>query len=180
MASLSSHHYAVFARPLGDRRDPCQTAQGGVISSLQSIEGFCEQRGEDDPSHSRQGCEDLPRHAAFSSWPVLLRRNEPGGQSIELAMRLPELVIDEPDARGERLDMRGCGLGCSGGDLHRRLAQHVQDMRGVEASMRLRFRTLATVASRTRIALWGVGAISHRSSSHSAPRSLSRSSIAGK
>ena len=49
-------------------------------------------------------------------------------------MRLPELVIDEPDARGERLDMRGCGLGCSGGDLHRRLAQHVQDMRGVEAS----------------------------------------------
>jgi len=59
MASLSSHHYAALARPLGDRRDPCQTAQGGVISSLQSIEGFCEQRGEDDPSHSRQGCEDL-------------------------------------------------------------------------------------------------------------------------
>ena len=134
MASLSSHHYAALARPLGDRRDPCQTAQGGVISSLQSIEGFCEQRGEDDPSHSRQGCEDLHVMLLSLSWPVLLRRNEPGGQSIELAMRLPELVIDEPDARGERLDMRGCGLGCSGGDLHRRLAQHVQDMRGVEAS----------------------------------------------
>ena len=59
------------------------------------------------------------------SWPVLLRRNEPGGQSIELAMRLPELVIDVPDARGERLDMRGCGLGCSGGDLHRRLARNL-------------------------------------------------------
>src|SRR5208282_3315229 len=134
MASLSSHHYAALARPLGDRRDPCQTAQGGVISSLQSIQGFCEQRGEDDPSHSRQGCEDLHVMLLSLSWPVLLRRNEPGGQSIELAMRLPELVIDEPDARGERLDMRGCGLGCSSGDLHWRLAQHVQDMRGVEAS----------------------------------------------
>jgi len=29
MASLSSYHYAAFARPLGDRRDPCQTEQGG-------------------------------------------------------------------------------------------------------------------------------------------------------
>ena len=64
MASLFSYHYAAlyhyaaFARLLGDRRDPCQTARGGVISSLQSIEGFSEQRGKDDPSHSRQGCED--------------------------------------------------------------------------------------------------------------------------
>ena len=65
MAGLSSYHDAALARPLGDRRDPCQTAQGGVISSLQSIEGFCEQRGEDDPSHSRQGCED--RHVMLLS-----------------------------------------------------------------------------------------------------------------
>ncbi len=133
MASLSSYHYAAFARPLGDRRDPCQTAQGGVISSLQSIEGFSEQRGKDDPSHSRQGCED--RHVMLLplSQPGLLRRNEPGSEGIKLAMRLPELLVDEPDARDERRDMRACGLGCSSGDLHRRLAQHVQDMRGVEA-----------------------------------------------
>ena len=94
MASLSSYHYAVFARPLDDRRDPCQTAQGGVISSLQSIEGFSEQRGKDDPPHSG-------KDASLSCW---------------LTSR-----------------MRACGLGCSSGDLHRRLAQHVQDMRGVEA-----------------------------------------------
>ena len=84
MASLSSYHYAAFARPLGDRRDPCQTAQGGVISSLQSIEGFSEQRGKDDPSHSRQGVMLLPL-----SQPGLLRRNEPGSEGIKLAMRLP-------------------------------------------------------------------------------------------
>jgi hypothetical protein len=40
----------------GDSR---QTAQGGVIAPLQNIPSLCEQRGEDDPSHSRQGCEDV-------------------------------------------------------------------------------------------------------------------------
>jgi hypothetical protein len=52
MACLSTDHDAIFTRPFGDRRDSCQTAQGGVVASLQGIEGFCEQRGEDDPSHS--------------------------------------------------------------------------------------------------------------------------------
>ena len=59
VAGLSSDDDAAFARSLGDWRDSCQTAQGGVVTSLQRIEGFCKQRGEDDPSHSRQGCEDL-------------------------------------------------------------------------------------------------------------------------
>ena len=53
MAGLSPDHDAALAGPLGDRSDSCQTAQGGVITSLQSVPGFCKQRGEDDPSHSR-------------------------------------------------------------------------------------------------------------------------------
>ena len=59
VAGLSSDHDQALARPLGDWRDSGQTAQGGVVTSLQGIEAFCKQRGENDPSHSRQGCEDL-------------------------------------------------------------------------------------------------------------------------
>src|SRR5208283_2549954 len=115
MAGLSSDHDAALSRSLGDRCDPGQTAQGGVISSLQGIEGFCEQRGEDDPSHSRQGCEDLHVMLLRLPWSGLFRRNEPGGQGIELAMRLFELLVQEPDARNERRDVRACGLSCSCG-----------------------------------------------------------------
>lgn len=59
MACLSSDDDAALARALGDRRDSCQAAQGGVVTPLQGIEHFCEQRGEYDPSHSRQGFKDL-------------------------------------------------------------------------------------------------------------------------
>ena len=45
--------------PLGDGPESRQNAQRGVVTSLQGIPGFCEQRGEDDPAHFRQGCEDL-------------------------------------------------------------------------------------------------------------------------
>ena len=47
-----------FSGALGDRRHATQTSQSMVVSPLQGIEGLCEQRGEDDPTHSRQGCED--------------------------------------------------------------------------------------------------------------------------
>ena len=77
VAGLAAHDDAAFAGSLGDGRDSCQTAQGGVISPLQRLPGFGEQRGEDGPSHSRQGCEDrrvmlllLPRLALLvSGWP---------------------------------------------------------------------------------------------------------------
>ena len=89
MAGLSSCDDAALARPLGNGRDAGQTAQGGVIASLQGIEGFCEQRGEDDPSYSRLGCKDL--HVMLLPLPRLdlIRGNEPGGEGIDLLMRLP-------------------------------------------------------------------------------------------
>lgn len=79
-ASLSSDDDAALARALGDRRDSCQAAQGGVITPLQDIERFCEQRGKHDPFYSRQGCKDL--HVMLLPLPRLgLRdRNEAGGR----------------------------------------------------------------------------------------------------
>jgi hypothetical protein len=78
MAGLPPDDDAAFARALGDGRDSGQTAQGGVIAPLQGIESLCEQRGEDDPSHSRQGCEDLHVMLLFLPRSGILCRDEPG------------------------------------------------------------------------------------------------------
>ena len=58
VAGLAAYDDATLSGSLGHWRDPCQTSQGGIISPLQRLPGFGEQRGEDGPSHSRQGCED--------------------------------------------------------------------------------------------------------------------------
>ena len=79
MAGLSSDDDAALSGPLGDGRNSCQTTQGGVVSSPQSIPGFCEQRGEDGPSHSRQGCEDLRVMLLFLPRLGLLGWHEAGG-----------------------------------------------------------------------------------------------------
>ncbi len=82
-------------RELGERNDIIKRIHRGLTEKgwERGVEGFCEQRGEDDPSHSRQGCEDL--HVMLLRLPRsgLFRRNEPGGQGIELAMRLLELLV---------------------------------------------------------------------------------------
>jgi hypothetical protein len=54
VTGLSPDDDAALARALGNRRDSGQAGQGGVVTSLQGIEGLCQQRGEDDPSHSRR------------------------------------------------------------------------------------------------------------------------------
>ena len=90
-----------FTRPLGDRRDSCQTAQGGVVAPLQGIEGFCEQRGE-DPSRSQQGCEDLHVMLLLLPWLGLLGGDEAGSQGIELVTHFLELSGHKPHAGNER------------------------------------------------------------------------------
>ena len=49
--------------PLGNGSCATQTSQSVIVSVAQSFSGFCEQRGEDGPSHSRQGSQD--RHVAL-------------------------------------------------------------------------------------------------------------------
>ena len=117
VAGVSPDDHAALAGALGDGRDSCQTAQGGVISPLQGIEGFCKQRGEDDPSHSRQGCEDL--HVMLLCLPrlSLLGRGEAGSQGIKPVMGLLELPVDEADAGNERGDVGAGGLGGAGGNF---------------------------------------------------------------
>ena len=58
-AGLAPDDDTALAGPLGHRRDSGQTAQSGVIAPQQGIPSLCEQRGEDNPSNSRQGCKDF-------------------------------------------------------------------------------------------------------------------------
>ena len=111
LAGLSSDDDQALARALGDGCDSRQTAQRGVIAPLQGIEGFCQQCAEDDPSHSRQGCEDL--HVMLLLLPRLglLGRDHSGGQQVELTMCILDLLIDEADARDERRNV-SCGSFC--------------------------------------------------------------------
>ena len=90
-----------LAGAFGDRGDARQAPEGMVVSSLQGIEGLCEQRGEDDPADSWQGSEDrlvallrpLPRRAL----PVV---GEALGEAVELAMGFAELAVDEGEPPG--------------------------------------------------------------------------------
>ena len=134
VAGLPPDNDPALAGSLGDRRNSCQTAQCGVVTPLQGIEGFCKQRGEDDSSHSRQGCKDL--HVMLLFLPRLgpLGWDQVGGQGVELLMRLPELPVHETDARNQRGDMSAGGLGRSGGDVHRRRAQHLKHMATIETA----------------------------------------------
>src|SRR6516162_7783083 len=77
-AGLPPDNDATFARPLGDGRDSGQTAQSGVVAPLQAIPSLCEQRGEDNPSHSRQGCKDFNVMLLRLPRLRLLYRNELG------------------------------------------------------------------------------------------------------
>jgi hypothetical protein len=101
VAGLSSDDDAALSGSLGDGRDSCQTAQRGVIASLQGIRGFCEQRGEDGPSHSRQGCEDLRVMLLFLPRLGLLGWHEAGGQAVDPAMGVFDL-----SATGEAHDLQ--------------------------------------------------------------------------
>ena len=92
---LSAHDNAVLAGSLGDGSNARQAAQCGLIAPVQCVAGFCEQRGEDDPSYSWQGGEDL-RVVLFR--PGFGGRSEACCQDIELTMRLLELPIHKADA----------------------------------------------------------------------------------
>ena len=63
-------------------------------------------------------------------------------QDVELAIRYLELPIHKADARNKARDVRAGGFSRSGGDLQRRFAQHVQNMRGVEAPDTIAFQDL--------------------------------------
>ena len=65
-----------------------------------------EQHGEDDPSEPGHGSQD--HHVALLALLprlVLLARDELGAELVQLAVRCFQLLIDQPDADGQRADM---------------------------------------------------------------------------
>src|ERR1700680_1327910 len=124
VAGAAADDEALLAAAHGDRGGARQAAQGVVVSAPQRLWGLGEQRGEIDPADSREGAKD--RYVALlAHLPRLaLRRGfEPGAELVELAVRLFDLLVDQPKAR------RPGGNGGAGrflrarGDRERRLAQ---------------------------------------------------------
>ena len=113
-------------------------------------------------------------------WLVFCCGDRAYGQSIKLAMRLLELPIHKADAFNKAGDVSAGGFGRSGRDMQRRLAQHVQNIGRIEAPDAIALQKLDNRRFADALALPGVGASSHSSSSQGAPRSLSMSSMAGK
>jgi len=58
MAGLPVNEDAAPSPALGGRRSSVQTTQGSVIAPVRKLSGLSEQRGENSPFHSQQGCED--------------------------------------------------------------------------------------------------------------------------
>ena len=68
-AAVADH---AFARAAGDRSGAAQAVQGMVVSAPRRIEGFCEQRGEDDSAtpgrKARIAMSRCPIISGLSSW----------------------------------------------------------------------------------------------------------------
>ena len=127
----TSNDDLALARPFGDRGHATQASQGMIVSPLQGIEGLCEQRGENDPTDSWQGCED--RHVALLRvLPRLGIHGEPLGEPIEATVGLAELPVDQGEARDDSLDVSRCRLDGPGGNHDRRHTQVIEDGGGVD------------------------------------------------
>ena len=149
VAGLSSGDDAALSGPLGDRRDlagDCARRRE-LRPSLQGIRGFCEQRGEDGPSHSRQGCEDLRVMLLFLLRLGLLGWHEAGGQTVDPAMGVFDLTVEQAAARDEQSDMGARGFDRSGGDGALAACAHVLTTEAAsKRRMRWRLSSLAIVA----------------------------------
>src|SRR5260370_41665977 len=93
MTGVSSHDEAALSRSPGDGSDTCQTAQSRVISPLQGIGSFCQQRGEDDPPDSRQRDEDVSVTLLDLPRLGLLDGAEIGGQGTGVVLGLGPLSV---------------------------------------------------------------------------------------
>jgi hypothetical protein len=90
---LAHQHDLALSRSLRDRRHARQTAQCVIISALQSVLSFCEQRGEDNSSDAPQGSQD--RHVALLfSLPlrIVLSTRELFVETIDFAIGLADLA----------------------------------------------------------------------------------------
>ena len=126
-----------LARAPGDRGGAAQAAQGMVVPAPQRIEGFCEQRGEDDPADSGKGGQD--RHVVLPIYPrlvlLVLHGSSQGlGHAVHLLVSLGQLPAHESEPLGDASDVSDGGLGGSRRDRDRGLAQPAEHLSGVNTS----------------------------------------------
>jgi hypothetical protein len=139
MASVSPNDHTALAGSLGDRRNPAQSPQSRVVSSLQGFPAFSEQRGERDPSDTWQGVEDhgvallglLPRRGLRAGFRH--GGSERRCQPVKLAVRMPQLAFDQAQAFDQRADVRHGRLAGAGRDPDRLGAQELKNAGGIDA-----------------------------------------------
>src|SRR5689334_1342930 len=85
VGGLAHEHDAALARSLGDGSHTRQTSKRSIVSPLQGLESLGQQRGEHNPSDSRQRSEDrhIARLGPLPPGP-LLRTGEALGEAVEL------------------------------------------------------------------------------------------------
>ena len=96
VTGLPHDNDAALAATPGHRCDPAQTAQCVIISSTQGFPSLGEQRGEDDPSDSRQGPQDrhvallwaLPRFGFLGAGQLAAERDVPSRTGHELTSQV--------------------------------------------------------------------------------------------
>jgi hypothetical protein len=130
-AGMAPHHDASLAATPGHRRHPRQGAQGVVISSPQRLRSLGEQRGEVDPADSWAGAKD--HHVALlAELPRLAPKL--ATELVQLAMRLVNLLINQPKAGDEGTDMGTGGFNRASCYRQRLLAQDAQRFAGINAA----------------------------------------------
>ena len=136
VAGKTTDHEALLAAAPRHRSNPCQGAQGVIISGLQRLRCLGEQCGKNNPADSRPGAKDchvtlltaLPRRTLF------VLRFEPDAEAIQGAMGLLDLLIDQAHARRKTADMRAGGFRRAWCDEQGRFAQGLQCRGSIEAT----------------------------------------------
>src|SRR5262245_63897323 len=97
---------AALSGTLGDGSSATKSPQGVIVSSLEGFPSLSEQRGEDDPTVSWQGCEDRSVALLVCRSRFALRRlGQETAQPVELAVRILELAVDHSQTFAEHSDM---------------------------------------------------------------------------
>src|SRR5882724_4877042 len=112
VAGKAADHEALLAALPRHRSNPCQGAQGVVVSSVQGLCGLGEQCGEIDPADSWPGAKD--RHVALLG--VLPRGMlffDLDAQTVQVLLRLLDLLIDQMQTCRKTADMSAGGLRCA-------------------------------------------------------------------
>ena len=148
----------------------------GVVPAAERPGRLGEQGGERAPADPGQGGEDgrVARPAALRVRRLLAQG---GAELVELALGLADLAVGQAQPDNEGAEMQDGRFGAA-----TLMAGRRRMARAVPAStlrMRCRLSSRASVASRRRAALAGVGAMVHSARTHSAATSSASSSSCG-